>query len=401
MKKFILLLSYCFFILAFSNCNQSPKIQFVEANALSVSEIYDEKKIQVFIKTGSIHNNEGISENYYSEFKKNAESSPELALNHLKRAITLYPKGKYYEDLFDFLYQSKRYNELLEHFYGLNYDHNLESLINLKKFDKEDYLKLIKANIISTKSDNEYDYYPIYYFASNYGIRFSEVIDFLENDKDLNFKKESLVYYALLNEFGTEKEIREEIKNSDILKLAYDNFKSGDLVLNYNIESVADFEYTIDYSMEYNPNSIFKNLIPKFDGVQYTSLKGVHSYPTFYLIHYSIDSSTRSASKSNRFVSHYLCTYSLSGVIIENKCISYQDDKTLVTCEYENPNFKLFYYKRIWEKPFNINNPNNFLIENTLEKTEWLQINEDGKFSLIEGTSENNKDLGSPETVTN
>ncbi|MGV3539622.1 MAG: hypothetical protein ACO1OQ_07415 [Rufibacter sp.] len=360
---------------------------------LKASALYVPEKVRVYLQSYA-NQHEEMAASYLAKAREVEETNLTKAIYFTKRAITVQPSKEKYLQLAQLLRKAQNFDELQKVYEFLSLDHarHLQNELPFYVFgepDEEILYEFLAVNLIT----NSYHTGSIVEQAKKLGIPASNLKKRLLADKRLGFTESSADFQSLQFYFLTDKE-REAYANSDA---NFRNFLGSikDSATSFEIDpkAVAQFNYHASFSE-------FSDEIPAHPLAEYfvyflpEKKEDPEAWPVYEIrrkariskevvaVVYAVDSSEAGCPVEMRHLYHRLVTYGKKGKLIQSLVVAEQNGEQLSTLSFNQNQLTITDYKRLWKKPYQKKDFDNYLMKNEPVRERRYEIRPDG--SILE-----------------
>lgn len=383
-------LSFLFCLVAsittFTGCDQTPKIEYIEVEALPVMDIFTAHDVAPYLEINS-NKYETPSKWYATQSKELSASNPAKAIWNIKRAITLYPHASYYSQLITLLLGQNNYSELSE-CYEL-----IQSMSEKKGGKQHGFSPLSEAELCD---------YVVYTYKGN-GFYPFQLVSFMSSNQ-LNHKafREKLTAYEPLQTQINTPEFKSFLASllSDEEQQALE--KSPELFqfllskcavvqqINETKHSIAQFNFKnsdvldmADNPLDYMCYNFFKERSESEHWCRIEPKEYVVLADSNMLLHYLVDTSMTGVTIDKRNIYHVLATFTAHGKPIDYLIAGKQCGDELYVFNYGNNTLNMEKFKRVWRFGNDYNRFDNEVTKEINAGTSSYTINPDGKFTKL------------------
>ena len=386
MKNLSLLVCLVASITTFTGCDQTPKIEYIEVEALPVMDIFTAHDVAPYLEINS-NKYETPSKWYATQSKELSASNPTKAIWNIKRAITLYPHASYYSQLITLLLGQNNYRELSE-CYEL-----MQSMSEKKGGKQHGFSPLTEAELCD---------YVVYTYKGN-GFYPFQLVSFMSSNQ-LNHKafREKLTAYEPLQTQINTPEFKSFLASllSDEEQKALE--KSPELFqfllskcavvqqINETKHSIAQFNFKnsdaldmADNPLDYMCYNFFKERSESEHWCRIEPKEYVVLADSNMLLHYVVDTSMTGVTIDKRNIYHVLATFTAQGKPIDYLIAGKQCGDELHVFNYSSNTLNIEKYKRVWRFGNDYKRYDNEVINEINAGTSSYTITPNGKFTKL------------------
>ena len=349
------------------SCNQVPEKVIVELPALRASSVFDADSVYYYTQYYKDQNKE-IANSYFNKGIEQEETNPDKAIYYFKRSITLHPTLEAYHKLGAILSKEHSYKEAAKAYYLIvskaYISNEVGSVYLFGEPNQDDCYEYILNSLLAYKELDRYD-------MNELGMNIKETQKRLVDDKRFDLDKSSILYKNIMLQFMTDDELAAYSKS----KTVFDDFLLGisdsSSVFDIDSKKVQQFDYK-DYRYEFGGeesgmNYLFSGYLKeKQDNpdtwIKYNFNHAIRINDSIAAVIYNVDTSVLACPKEMRHIYDRLVTYSKDGQIIDDKIVALQCGDSLKTLKYNKNQFTITSYKRLWKKPYDMNDFDNDLL---------------------------------------
>lgn len=392
MNKLLLTIVISGVLLCACNSKDTVKTE-VFLPALRASSIENQDSVAWYIETYG-EANKSLAGQYAKKSASLEDEFSAKAIWNLKRAITLHPTKKYYQELVALLMKAGQYEE------AVRVSGILVSADQKKNaagewgsyyiFDKPNIDDFYNFLICSFVSGNAYELTMGIYGALSLDLDTKEIRARLEKDPRFTLKPGTPEYDNFALCFLTEAEIEtycNDPRNFEKFLSKMNSLKEPFLLSQRDIThfNYNEFNGMGNNSMDgYSMTNVEANFLAEVKAspglwLQYNMLGKKQLNENVWVICYAVDTSAIACPVEMRNIYINMMTYTSKGDLIDSKIIAWQAPYTAATALFANNEVRITEYKREWKKPFERYEFDNDLklTEQTGERT--LSIAADGK----------------------
>lgn len=351
MKKPHLLLTILFASCFWLGCTQSPKVEYIEVEALPVSDIYTTYRVTAYLdKNGNSHENQ--AKWYVNRCKQLQNTNPTKAIWNIKRAITLYPNASYYRLLAELLYTQNSFKELSD------CNELVQTMSTQKGGKQHDFYPLTESELCN---------YVVYTYKGSGYYPFNLVAFIEDNEYSHKSIREKLRTHEALQTQLTTQEFNSflaSLLSEDEQKALENSPETFRFLLSKCslVQQISETKHTIPLFNFSNSNAMDMSENP-LDFLSYNFFKEraeathwcriepkayVQLADSNILLHYVVDTSITGVTLDKRNIYHVLATYTTQGKPIDYLIAGKQCGDELHVFSFNNQTVSINQFKRVW-----------------------------------------------------
>lgn len=351
MRKFRLLICVMATLVIISSCNQPPKVEYIEVDALPVMDIYSAYRVNPYLeKHGKAH--ETQAKWYVGQAKQLKSTNPNKAIWNIKRAITLYPNARYYGLLAELLYVQNSFRELSD-CYEL-----IQNMSTEKGGKQHDFSPLSETDLCDyvVYSFKGSGYYPfqLYSFIESNGYDYKAFREKLSAYEALQTQVNSAEFKSFISSLLSEEELKNLEKSPEVFRFLLAKCNEVNQI-NESKHSIALFNFNNSTMMDESDNPLeymcYNFLKERAEATHWCRIEPkdyVVLADSNILLHYVVDTSMTGVTLDRRNIYHVLATFTLQGKPIDYLIAGKQIGDELELFDYSNQTLTVNRYKRVW-----------------------------------------------------